>query len=445
MTPLEGVVARVAAALEGPCDVVDGTPLLVAISGGADSVLLLRVLAELRVRWPVVAAVFVDHGLRDVEAERECARATAEELAVPFVARSVTLSEDGNLQQNARRARYAVLAEEAARHGALICTGHTLTDQAETVLSRLVRGAGLRGLAGIRAREGLWVRPLLSVSRDEGRSFQWAFADDPSNAGDGYQRNRLRHHVLPLLRQENPRADEALAGVAEAASAELELLDAIGEALSDEASLSGAPEEFAEVIVRWRLRRDAAQVPPPGRSAVRDLAARLVAGVDGRVSLGSGVAGVSAAGRLSMEPDADDRLTLVAPRPGHYSNSHAALSLLPQEGGSGPMNDHLDTQTAGRAAPAVETFWIDPSTVTWPITLRRWRYGDTAGVPRGWLLLDGVGKVIRTPGVATHTGSAASNSSPNPTATLDQDSNPASPSPENPGTTLLVRLQFFGR
>src|SRR5512142_114461 len=170
--------------LFGPPDVV-----LVAVSAGPDSTALLGALAALRDRGELagVAALHVDHGLRPGGAEdAACAAAACARLGVPFESVAVRVTA-GNVQAEARRARYAALRAAAARSGASrIATGHTRTDQAETVLLRLLRGAGARGLAGIPPRRGSIVRPLIDRSRAEGIAFcaraGLAWRDDPTNA-----------------------------------------------------------------------------------------------------------------------------------------------------------------------------------------------------------------------------------------------------------------------
>jgi len=199
-----------------------GEPVLAALSAGPDSTALVAALAALRDAGEVgpVHALFVDHGLRaGVEVEAAAARATCERLGVPFRAVKVTV-KGGNLQAAARRARYAALRREAARAGVVrIATGHTRTDQAETVLLRLLRGAGARGLSGIPARRGAIVRPLIDRARAEGlawlarRGLDWR--DDPTNASPRYARNRLRLEVWPRLLDFNPSLEAALARTAD--------------------------------------------------------------------------------------------------------------------------------------------------------------------------------------------------------------------------------------
>ncbi|HET9554167.1 MAG TPA: tRNA lysidine(34) synthetase TilS, partial [Anaeromyxobacteraceae bacterium] len=199
-----------------------GDPILVALSGGRDSMALLAALAALRDRGLAgeLSALHVDHGLRPgVAAEAAVARNACARLGVPCRSVEVTVGP-GNVQAAARRARYAALREEAARRGAArIATGHTRTDQAETVLLRLLRGAGARGLSGIPPRRGPIVRPLIDRSRGEGTAFLerlgLPWCDDPSNDTARYARNRLRQGLWPLLLELSPAVEAALARTAD--------------------------------------------------------------------------------------------------------------------------------------------------------------------------------------------------------------------------------------
>ena len=190
----------------------------VAVSGGADSVCLLHVL--LRLGWPV-HVLHVNHGLRGEESEGD-ERFVAElaaSLAVPFERCSGGLGA-GNLEAAARARRLEFFLAARARLGLeAVATGHTRTDQAETVLFRAIRGSGPGGLAGILpvTREGL-VRPLLAVSREEVRAWLaaagLAWREDSSNGESRFARNRLRREVLPLLESILPQATGSLARLA---------------------------------------------------------------------------------------------------------------------------------------------------------------------------------------------------------------------------------------
>jgi len=202
-----------------------GDHLLVAVSGGPDSVSLLAVLASLAPSWRLrLSALHVNYGLRGEESEEDerfVSRLCAD-LGVPLVCERVDLRHaDGlpkglSLQARAREARYAALRRAAVALGAgKIALGHTADDQAETLLMWMLRGSGAAGLAGIRPlREGLYVRPLLGVSRAGVLAYLkakgLAFRTDSSNAKPLYLRNRVRHELLPLLKQFNPALVDAL-------------------------------------------------------------------------------------------------------------------------------------------------------------------------------------------------------------------------------------------
>lgn len=191
-----------------------GTRVLAAVSGGADSVALALVLAGLApsLDFTLAGLAHLHHGLRgaDADADEHFVASLAARLGVPLVraradvaARAADAGE--SIEAAARRARYAFLDEAAAELGAtLVATGHTADDQAETLLMRLMRGAGLQGLSAIRPRQGIVIRPLLDARRveierylrDAGESWR----EDASNADRAIARNRVRHEIMPALR-----------------------------------------------------------------------------------------------------------------------------------------------------------------------------------------------------------------------------------------------------
>lgn len=195
--------------------------VLCAVSGGPDSVALLRALKELSREWPLsLSALHVNHGLRGAEsdADAEFVGTLCRRLEVPLHVRSRPLKAGPgrNLQDLARRARYRFLCETASAAGSVVATGHNLQDQAETFLLKLARGAGPTGLAGIfPAREMLprgpeespvrMVRPLLERDREEILGFLerrgQPYRDDASNRNLRYDRNWVRHHLIPDLRR----------------------------------------------------------------------------------------------------------------------------------------------------------------------------------------------------------------------------------------------------
>lgn len=213
-----------------------GDGVLVAVSGGSDSMGLLVLLAALRESLGLRLAVgFVDHGLRPgVDQELALVRRTAKELEVAFGHRRIPEGEvadaaGDSLQAWARGKRYRLLAEMAREQGmTTVATGHTRDDQAETVMLRLLRGSGIDGLMGIREHRELeagisLVRPLLAVGRTELRELLTnqgiSWAEDPSNQNHRFLRVRVRRELLPLMEEMQPGISSrlsALAGDAEA-------------------------------------------------------------------------------------------------------------------------------------------------------------------------------------------------------------------------------------
>jgi tRNA(Ile)-lysidine synthase len=186
-----------------------GSRVLVAVSGGPDSMALLHVLARLRMRFDLeLRAHGVDHGLRDAaKDEIDLAAALAESLEVPFGRTRVRIAAGGNLQARAREARYEALRRAAGKK-TFIATAHHADDRAETVLIRLLRGAGPAELAVLPARSADLVRPLLRARRSDVEShiarYQLAAARDPSNDSARFLRTRVRKDLLPLLTEINP-------------------------------------------------------------------------------------------------------------------------------------------------------------------------------------------------------------------------------------------------
>jgi tRNA(Ile)-lysidine synthase len=263
-------------------------PFLVACSGGPDSLALAAGAAVVAGRrGSPVRAIVIDHGLQDGSAD--VAATVVEQLitglAVPAEVVRVEVTLDANGPEAAARvARYSGLAA-AAGSAELILLGHTLDDQAETVLLGLARGSGTRSLAGMAAARGRFVRPLLGLLREVTRAacaeLGLAAWTDPHNSDDRYARVRVRSRVLPLLEAElGPGVAEALARSAELARADADLLDELAAAAAVEAAadrlgcagLAGlAPALRSRVLRSWLRAQGATEVGAVHLAAVAAL------------------------------------------------------------------------------------------------------------------------------------------------------------------------------
>jgi tRNA(Ile)-lysidine synthase len=216
-------------ALTGEAKLERGATLVAAVSGGPDSMALLHVLARLGPKLGlVVHAHGVDHGLRPEAArELDAAEAFASHVGVAFRRSKVAVARGGNVQARARAARYDALADAARLVGArTIATAHHADDRAETVLMRLMRGAGPRGLAVLPPRAPLpghddleLLRPLVRARREAIRAHverhAIPFATDPSNVDPRFLRARVRSELLPLLEDLSPGIVDHLVALAD--------------------------------------------------------------------------------------------------------------------------------------------------------------------------------------------------------------------------------------
>lgn len=208
-------------------------PMLVGVSGGADSLALGFAVGHVcRAAGLPFAAAVVDHGLQPGSARQaEVVRDQLAELGfTDVVIRAVSVQPASGPEADARAARYAALDAEAACRDADLVLGHTLDDQAETVLLGLVRGSGPRSVAGMSVRSGHRLRPLLGIRRERTRTacaeLGLHFWDDPHNADPRFTRSRIRDRVLPMLESElGPGISEALARTADLVRTDADLLD----------------------------------------------------------------------------------------------------------------------------------------------------------------------------------------------------------------------------
>ncbi|HUJ17812.1 MAG TPA: tRNA lysidine(34) synthetase TilS [Nitrospirota bacterium] len=245
-----------------------GDRVVVAVSGGPDSVCLLAILHTMAKNLGLSLHVaHLDHMFRGEESAEEAQfvadlskklgiPSTSERFDVPAFCRERGLSA----QEGARKVRYGFLEQVAHDTGASrIATGHTADDQAETFLLRLLRGAGVSGLSSIPPRRGMIIRPLIEITRDQVldylRENSLGFRTDPSNAKPVYTRNRVRMDVIPVLRQFNPRIVETLAAEAALLRDEDEAVDAYLGSVTE-----AAHREDDETV---SIKRDAFDTLPP--------------------------------------------------------------------------------------------------------------------------------------------------------------------------------------
>lgn len=195
-----------------------GDTVICAVSGGADSVALLFGMYLLRQNLGIrLEAAHFNHGLRGVESDRDAdfvKRLCGQYDIALHMEKGIVITGKKGLEAAARDARYAFFSTLSGK----IATAHTADDNAETVLMHLVRGTGLKGLGGITPVRDNLIRPMLTVTREEVLDFLAEYhldhVTDSTNETDAFLRNRLRRHVLPLLKAENPRLAENLSGMA---------------------------------------------------------------------------------------------------------------------------------------------------------------------------------------------------------------------------------------
>jgi tRNA(Ile)-lysidine synthase len=235
---------------------------IIALSGGADSVCLTRVLCQMGCR-PVLA--HLNHQLRGNESDRDAAfvvqLARAENLTLELDSVDVkSRTEEASLENVCRGIRYEFLLRVARKHHASwVATGHTADDQAETVIHRILRGTGLQGLQGISPKRMLGenvevIRPLLKVTRSEIEAYLQqlgqSFCSDSSNLDSQFTRNRIRHKILPVLKEESPALVELLGRLAEQAGEVQNYLGGLAESARRDCE---SPRAGRTIVIKRKL------------------------------------------------------------------------------------------------------------------------------------------------------------------------------------------------
>jgi tRNA(Ile)-lysidine synthase len=352
-----------------------GRPVIALLSGGRDSTCLLDV--AVRLAGPgAVEALHVNYGLRPEagEDERACA-ALCERLGLALTVERARRPEGAaNLQAWARDVRYGAAARRALRRGAQVATGHTATDQAETILYRLAASPGRRALLGMPARDGLLVRPLLAVGREETAAYcrarGLAWREDASNelgsaTSASYTRARVRHETLPALRAVHPAAEANLVHTAASLRDEAEVLDALvdsvleGHDRIETARLAALPPAVGRLVVRRLAENAAGRLVPQAAARAPELLRLGDAGGSAALDLGGGLRALVEYGVLRFAAGAAEP----APSP--------VPLAVPGTVRFGTWDVRCEPAVA-ELAPGV----LDAATLSGGLTVRAWRPGD---------------------------------------------------------------------
>ena len=352
--------------------VTSGDSVICAVSGGADSVALLFGMYLLREKLGIrLSAAHFNHHLRGEESDRDEAfvRELCHRFDIPLtVGEAQVKTGKKGLEAAAREARYAFFATLSGK----IATAHTADDNAETVLMHLVRGTGLRGLGGISPVNGNVIRPLLTATRKEILSFLQEYhlshVEDSSNNTDDFLRNRLRHRVMPLLKEENPKLAENLSQMAMELRKDADALQWQGP-LPDVKILQGMDEALRSRAIASFLEENG--VREPERSHIR-LVEDLIFSQkpSAKANLPGGVLVVREYDRLTV---ADQAETLES-----VSLSLGDVVQLPQWGvqvSCLPAEEIINTQN------------VFTVSTTGPITLRSRQAGDAMRLNAGTVTL----------------------------------------------------------
>ncbi|BBW98115.1 tRNA lysidine(34) synthetase TilS [Geobacillus sp. FSL W8-0032] len=377
----------------------EGTTVIVGVSGGPDSLALLHVLLSLRGERKLrLVAAHVDHMFRGRESEEDmefvkhfCAQHRIVCEAAQIDVRAFQRRMGMGAQEAARRCRYDFFAKMMEKHRAqYLALGHHGDDQVETILMRLVRGSTSKGYAGIPVKRpfqgGDLIRPLLAVSRAEIEDYcakeGLAPRRDPSNEKDDYTRNRFRHHIIPLLRQENPRLHERFQQYSEMMAEDERFL----EELASEALNKVMENELGDVVLR--IGPFLALPRPLQRRALQELLLRLYGGVppaltsvhihhilmlcesgqpSGTLDLPQGLQAVRSYDRclftFGQKPCGKGyRFELPVPARLPLPNGRAIVS---------EFREHYPGKQAGK-----DVFIIDPASIALPLYVRTRRHGD---------------------------------------------------------------------
>jgi len=342
-----------------------------AVSGGADSMALLWGLYLLKDRLQIdLCAAHFNHNLRGMESDAEEAfvRDFCQRYDIPlYVGSAQVIPGKKGLEAAARDARYAFFDTLPGK----LATAHTADDNAETVLMHLIRGTGLKGLGGISPVRGNTIRPMLTVTRQQVLTFLEEYhiphREDSSNAADDFLRNRLRHHIMPLLKKENPRISENLSATAARLRQDEDALATLShyESLPDIRTLRSLPQALRSRALENFLKK----------SGVRELESEHIALADSLVFSDNPSARASFPNQVTVSRNYD-RLEVLPAQP------FLETVPLPQKGNI-PLPDLGLRVTCCPAQQILNTTSVFTVKPTAGLCLRARLSGDTIRLPGG--------------------------------------------------------------
>lgn len=346
-----------------------GDTVICAVSGGTDSIAMLFAFYLLKDTLKIqLEAAHFNHQLRGAESDRDEAfvREFCQNYDIPLhVGTGTVTAGKKGLEAAARDARYAFLNSLDGK----IATAHTADDNAETVLMHMLRGTGLKGLGGIAPIRGKLIRPMLTITREEAEAFleEWGLShiEDSSNETDAFLRNRLRHHVMPLLKAENPRLAETVTRMALNLREDEEYLSAQAnfEVLPTVAALKEMPKALRRRCLARFLRESGVKEPEDAHIAQAE-ALLYADSPSARASFPGGVTIARQYDRLAVLEDGGALEEQELTCPGEALLSGYRVVCFPAE----------------EAIQSVDTFTVVPEG---RMVLRSRKPGDTIRLPGG--------------------------------------------------------------
>jgi tRNA(Ile)-lysidine synthase len=398
VSPTKQIVRKVRETISRYGMIRHGEAVIVAVSGGPDSVCLLDVLHELADELEIRLIVsHYDHGLRPGEdaSETRFVAGLAGSMGLAFEtekAGSLLRRGTGSMEEAARNARYRFLERMRKKHRAQkIALGHHLNDQAETIIMRLLRGSGPSGLTGIPpCRDGTIIRPLIEVERREIEGYlkarKLAYATDSSNLKADYLRNKIRLELMPLLEQHQPQFAHLLGQTADILRDEDAYMERIGEAwLSREAEL--APDDSFRIPISSFLLLPVALRRRVTRQAIgkvkRDLRRITWSHVESILRLARSEkpqASIHLPGRLNVKRTYDHLIVSAGQgwksRPFSYTLRTPGVCRIREIGRTISITEVKNRKALG-LGESPDTAFLDADTVRYPLMVRSFKPGDT--------------------------------------------------------------------